>query len=49
MCYVYTSMLMIAGILSLAYNSQGNNKCYIGLIATLILMVSNIMTIDYKE
>jgi hypothetical protein len=35
MHYLYTGALILSGIFSIAYYDKGNDRCYIGLIATL--------------
>ncbi|CAD8113372.1 unnamed protein product [Paramecium sonneborni] len=46
---IYAGVVLLAGIFSIALYSEGNHECYIGLIATLIQIGTNIYTIKLKE
>jgi len=39
----------LTGILTLALHTDGNHECYIGLIATLLQIGTNIYAIKLKE
>ncbi|CAK83832.1 unnamed protein product (macronuclear) [Paramecium tetraurelia] len=46
---IYGGVVLLTGIFSLALDTDGNDKCYIGLIATLLQIGTNIYTIKLKE
>ncbi|CAD8190754.1 unnamed protein product [Paramecium pentaurelia] len=46
---IYAGVVLLTGIFSLALDIDGNDKCYIGLIATLLQIGTNIYTIKLKE
>ncbi|CAK57991.1 unnamed protein product (macronuclear) [Paramecium tetraurelia] len=46
---IYAGVVLLTGIFSLALDTEGNHECYIGLIATLLQIGTNIYAIKLKE
>ncbi|CAD8169529.1 unnamed protein product [Paramecium pentaurelia] len=46
---IYAGVVLLTGILTLALHIDGNHECYIGLIATLLQIGTNIYAIKLKE